>query len=92
MEDIKLNELIQEEREARLCDAKIKLGQYIALQNALFEEIFEKTELFCGFGVFISEETERRTKNEENIFFDIACFVPFCDLVRGKIFLRRSAP
>ena len=49
--------------------------------SRLFEEIFEKTELFCGFGVFISEETERRTKNEENIFFDIACFVPFYDFV-----------
>ena len=30
--------------------------------SRLFEKIFEKAELFCGFGVFISEETERRTK------------------------------
>ncbi|MBE7705954.1 MAG: hypothetical protein E7Z91_01740 [Cyanobacteria bacterium SIG30] len=42
MKEVKLDELIREEREARLCDAKIKLGQYITLHDSLFEETLEE--------------------------------------------------
>lgn len=38
MKSVKIDDLIREERESRLCDAKIKLGQYLMLYNAYMEE------------------------------------------------------
>ena len=38
MKSVKIDELIREERETRLCDAKIKLGQYLLLYNSFMEE------------------------------------------------------
>lgn len=44
MEDVNIQQLIKEEREARLCDCKIELAKFMELQNALFEEIYEENE------------------------------------------------
>lgn len=45
--------------------------------SRLFEKIFEKAELFCGFGVFISEETERRTKMKKISFLTLLALCLF---------------
>ena len=42
MKSVKIDELIREEREARLCDAKIKLGQYLNLYTSLMEETLDE--------------------------------------------------
>ncbi len=42
MKGVKIDELIREEREAKLCDAKIKLGQYLLLYNSLMDESLDE--------------------------------------------------
>ena len=42
IKDVNLDELIREEREARLCDAKIRLDQYLALYDCVFEDSLEE--------------------------------------------------
>ena len=42
MKSVKIDELIREEREAKLCDAKIRLGQYLTLYNSFMEESLDE--------------------------------------------------